>query len=41
MIPKCIPILGITLMWKLRMFKALVEKGKQAPPKHHYKGLEA
>jgi hypothetical protein len=26
MIPKCLPILGITLMREFQMFKALVEK---------------
>jgi hypothetical protein len=31
MIPKCIPILGVTFVQKFKIFKDLVEEGKQAP----------
>jgi hypothetical protein len=38
MTPKCIPILGVALVWELQMFRALVGKAKRhqiEPPKHH------
>jgi len=44
MIPKCIPTLGVALMWELQMFRTLVGKAKKhhiGPLGYHWKGLEA
>jgi len=44
MTPKCIPTLGVALVWESRMFKVLVGKAKKhkiGPLGHHWKGLEA
>jgi hypothetical protein len=42
-LPRAPPILGVTHVWELRMFKALVGKGKKyqiGPLGHDSKGIE-
>jgi hypothetical protein len=44
MIPKCIPILGVTFMQELPMFRALIRKANERqiePLGYHWKGFEA
>jgi hypothetical protein len=43
-LPSAIPILGVTFMWELWMFKTLFKKENKHQIGHlgnHYKGLEA
>jgi hypothetical protein len=43
-LPNVIPILGVTFLWELRMFRASVKKENKHQIGHlgnHYKGFEA